>query len=101
MLFKEQKLCDDYGRGRANVKLMLDPNFSQHHIVSQQATEKKIAALSDSTQPLELVYFGRLTYYKGVDRCIQALAQARSMGADNVHLSIMGSGEEAIIFAIL
>uniref|UniRef100_A0A832M3J0 Glycosyltransferase n=1 Tax=Oscillatoriales cyanobacterium SpSt-402 TaxID=2282168 RepID=A0A832M3J0_9CYAN len=94
-LFKEQKLCDDYGRGRTNVKLMLDPNFSQEYIISNQAMESKIHALSDPEQPLELLYFGRLVYYKGVDRCIQALAQARNMGANNVHFSIIGSGEEA------
>lgn len=93
VLFKDETLREDYGRGRPHVRVMRDPNFRAHHLISERALEAKIAMLLDRSQPLDVVSFGRLTYYKGVDRCIEAIARVRAMGED-VRLTIMGAGEE-------
>ncbi|HUR29292.1 MAG TPA: glycosyltransferase, partial [Planctomycetota bacterium] len=44
--------------------------------------------------PLELVYFGRLTPYKGVDRCIAAVALAAKQAGVPVRLHVIGAGEQ-------
>jgi glycosyltransferase involved in cell wall biosynthesis len=41
------------------------------------------------------VYFGRLTGYKGVDRCIEAVARARERGCERHRFTVIGGGEEA------
>src|SRR5690606_15581782 len=71
-----------------------DPGFSAEHVISQRALDEKIEALRDRSRPLEVLYFGRLTYYKGVDRALHALARARALGREDVRLTIMGAGEE-------
>lgn len=96
VLLKGRRLCRDYGRGRAQVKYFLDAAFSRADVIPALALERKTSALADATRPLELVYFGRLTAYKGVDRCIRALAQALRASRAPMRLSIIGSGEESL-----
>lgn len=93
MLFKELQQVQDYGKGRDNVRLFLDPNFSEEHVVDEAFIQNKIAALSDDTRPLRVLYFGRFVPYKGIDRMLDAVAIARSRGA-KLTFSIMGSGEQ-------
>jgi glycosyltransferase involved in cell wall biosynthesis len=76
------------------VKYFLDAAFSAEHVISPEALARKTASLADPAQPLELVYFGRLTAYKGVDRCIEAVALAAKMCSAPLRLSIIGAGEE-------
>jgi len=94
VLLKGRALCRDYGRGRAHVKYFLDAAFSAEHLLSARALAQKERALQDAGQPLELVYFGRLSAYKGVDRCIEAAALATRRDAAPLRLAIIGSGEE-------
>lgn len=94
VLYKDQKQVEDYGRKRKNIKLLIDPGFEQEYVISSELLSLKVESLKDPQQPLELLYFGRLVEYKGVDRCIQALAQVLQWGEKNVRLSIMGAGEE-------
>jgi glycosyltransferase involved in cell wall biosynthesis len=56
---------------------------------------RNTSALQDPGQPLELVYFGRLTAYKGIDRCIEAVALASERGAAPMRFSIIGAGDAA------
>lgn len=93
MLFKELQQVEDYGKGRENVRLFLDPNFSEEHVVDDEFIQQKIAALSDDTRPLRVLYFGRFVPYKGIDRMLDAVAIARSRGA-KLTFSVMGSGEQ-------
>jgi glycosyltransferase involved in cell wall biosynthesis len=93
MLFKELQQVQDYGQGKDNVRLFLDPNFSEEHVIDEAFIARKIAALSDDARPLRVLYFGRFVPYKGVDRMLDAVALARARGA-NLTFDIMGSGEQ-------
>ena len=95
VLLKGRRLCRDYGRGRSRVKYILDAAFSAEHLISSEALLRKTKALADPERPLELVYFGRLTAYKGIDRCIEAVALASQQTAAPMRLTIIGAGEEA------
>jgi glycosyltransferase involved in cell wall biosynthesis len=94
VLLKGRRLHRDYGRGRSHVKYFLDAAFSAEHVISPEALARKTTSLADPAHPLELVYFGRLTAYKGVDRCIEAVALASKMCSAPLRLSIIGAGEE-------
>jgi glycosyltransferase involved in cell wall biosynthesis len=93
MLFKELQQVEDYGKGAENVRLFLDPNFSEEHVVDDAFIKRKIASLNDDSRPLRVLYFGRFVPYKGIDRMLDAMALARSRGA-NLTFDIMGSGEQ-------
>jgi glycosyltransferase involved in cell wall biosynthesis len=93
MLFKELQQVEDYGQGLPHVRLFLDPNFSEEHVVSDHFVAEKIARLRDANEPLRVLYFGRLVPYKGVDRMLEAVAQAHARGA-RLTFDIMGSGEQ-------
>jgi glycosyltransferase involved in cell wall biosynthesis len=94
VLLKGKKMAADFGRGRPNVKAFLDASHSEKNIIDRVSLERKVAALRDRSAPLRLVYFGRLTAYKGIDRCIRAVAVARQAGA-NVTLDVIGGGDQA------
>jgi glycosyltransferase involved in cell wall biosynthesis len=93
MLFKELQQVEDYGGGKDHVRLFLDPNFAAEHVVSDAFVAAKTRALRDSERPLRVLYFGRLVPYKGVDKMVEAVAQARARGA-RLEFDIMGSGEQ-------
>jgi glycosyltransferase involved in cell wall biosynthesis len=93
-LLKGRQFAADFGRGRANVRDFLDSAFSAEHIIPAARLEAKIAGLEDPARPLEIVYFGRLTAYKGIDHCLRALAESVRLGAGNLRFTVIGSGEE-------
>jgi glycosyltransferase involved in cell wall biosynthesis len=93
VLLKGKKMAQDFGAGRPNVKAFLDASHSEKNIIPQSTLEEKLIAVRDSRQPLRLVYFGRLTAYKGIDRCMRAAALARAQGA-SLTLDIVGGGEQ-------
>lgn len=93
VMLKGRKMVADFGSGRDTVKYILDAAHQAENVIDEDSLQRKIKHLEDSSQPIRLIYFGRLTAYKGIDRCIQAVAMARQTGA-NVHLDIIGSGEQ-------
>ena len=93
VLLKGRKMVADFGSGRPTVKYILDASHSDENIIDVGSLERKVKELGDESLPLRLTYFGRLTAYKGIDRCIQAVAMAKKAGA-NVQLDIIGSGEQ-------
>lgn len=95
VLLKGRALCRDFGRDRPHVKYFLDAAFSDEHLLPAEALAAKLRELEDPGAPLELVYFGRLTAYKGVDRCIEAVACARSRTRAPLRFHVIGTGEEA------
>ncbi|HVS18630.1 MAG TPA: glycosyltransferase [Planctomycetota bacterium] len=94
VLLKGRRLCRDYGHDRPHVKYILESAYSAEHVIPPQQLTAKLAALEEPSGPLELVYFGRLAAYKGVDRCIAALALASSQCAAPMRLTVIGAGEE-------
>jgi dTDP-4-amino-4,6-dideoxygalactose transaminase len=94
MLFKETGQVEHYGRGSENVRLFLDPNFAEEHIVDDAFVRAKLADLAQPKRPLKLLYFGRLVPYKGVDKMLEAVAIAHKRGA-HVTFDIMGAGEQS------
>jgi len=93
VLLKGRKMVADFGLGRPNVKYILDASHSAENLINEDALQKKIHDIRDQTQPVRLTYFGRLTAYKGIDRCLRAVALANDAGA-SVRLDIIGGGEE-------
>ena len=93
VMLKGRKLVADYGAGRPNVKYILDASHSASNIIDAEQLERKVRETRDRSQPIRLTYFGRLTAYKGIDRCLQATVAAKQSGA-NVQLDIIGSGEQ-------
>jgi glycosyltransferase involved in cell wall biosynthesis len=91
---KGRKFAADIGKGRAHVKHFFDAAFLAEQIISPSLLAAKIAALRDGSPPLELVYFGRLTAYKGIDRCLEAIARAVAAGAGPLRFHVIGAGEQ-------
>lgn len=94
VLLKGKKMAEDFGAGRPNVKAFLDASHGEKNIIPQSDLQQKLTAVRDRQAPLRLVYFGRLTAYKGIDRCLRAAAQARASGA-NLTFDVIGGGEQA------
>jgi glycosyltransferase involved in cell wall biosynthesis len=93
VMLKGRKMVADFGNGRPNVKYILDASHSENNLINAQLLDKKVREIRDRSRPIRLIYFGRLTAYKGIDRCLRAVAAARQSGA-NVQLDIIGSGEQ-------
>lgn len=94
VLFKGRSLCEDFGRGRAHVKNIFDPAFSPDLIVSEEKLATKLTNLKAEGQPLKLLFFGRFTPYKGVDRMLASLALAIKSAPGMFRLHLMGIGPQ-------
>jgi glycosyltransferase involved in cell wall biosynthesis len=94
LLLKGKKLREDFGSGKPHVKNFLNASHSQSYIVDPGSLESKIANLRDRSLPLEIVYFGRLVKYKGIDHCIRAVAHAQQMCDRKIRFHIIGGGNE-------
>jgi len=95
VLLKGRRLCRDYGRDRPNVRYFLDVAFTADHVIAPAALDEKLGDLQARRRPLELVYFGRLAAYKGVDQCLEAAARAAARTDAPFRLTIIGAGDEA------
>jgi glycosyltransferase involved in cell wall biosynthesis len=91
VLLKGDKLVEDYGKGRPQVHGFYDTAYSEKDIIGEAELARKLEHVRDPSQPLELTYFGRLIYYKGVHHMLEALAEARDA---NARLNLMGFGDE-------
>jgi len=94
VLLKGGDLARDFGEGRPHVHDFLDSAFSEKHIIGDERMSAKLAVARDPAQPLKLVYFGRLTAYKGIDHMLRALRKALDRGAAPVELHLIGGGEQ-------
>ncbi|MBX3273082.1 MAG: glycosyltransferase [Sandaracinaceae bacterium] len=91
VLFKGDRLVADYGGGRPHVHGIFDPGFEAEQVVGDDLVREKLARLREPGPTLQLLYFGRFAYYKGVHHMVEALAQATDAPA---HLHLMGYGAE-------
>jgi glycosyltransferase involved in cell wall biosynthesis len=89
VMLKGRGLVEHFGRGAPNVHLILDAAHSREMVVAETSLRDRTA----SSQPLRLVYFGRLTRYKGLTHMLQAVAAARRQGAA-ITFDIFGTGEQ-------
>lgn len=92
VLLKSAAMVDDFGRGRPHVRNFFDTVHSAQDILTDEEAKHRLAWMSATDGPLQVVYFGRLVGYKGLDRALDAICQARQAGAD-VHLTLIGDGE--------
>ena len=90
-LLKSSSMVEDYGRGRANVKDFLDAAHSARDVVSDEVLDARLAQRA-AQRRLDVVYFGRMVPYKGIDLVLDALELATRQGAD-IHLTLVGGGE--------
>lgn len=96
LLLKGKKMTEDFGKGKAHVKNFMDAAHSAQHIISTDAlAEKRRLLTNKADRPFEVVYFGRLTPYKGVDVCIKAIALAHQKHGVDVIFNVIGDGEQA------
>jgi glycosyltransferase involved in cell wall biosynthesis len=93
VMLKGNEMVQRYGKNRTNVKYILDAAFSQSHVIDAARAQEKIAVLSNSANPVELIYFGRLVEYKGIEHMLHAVHFALNEGA-NVRLHIIGDGPQ-------
>ncbi len=94
-LLKGQGLVDTYGRNRSSVKNLLDAAHSQNHIIPPEELARKLKELINPDKPLVLVYFGRLTAYKGIDRCLMIMRALQDQYPGRFSFKIIGVGEDA------
>ena len=94
LLLKGEKLTQDFGRGKKWIKNFLDSAFSEENIITDIFLSQKLHELKEPQKPLELVYFGRLTPYKGIDYCIRAVAISCREHGRNIRFHIIGGGEQ-------
>jgi glycosyltransferase involved in cell wall biosynthesis len=92
VLLKSASMVRDFGKGRAHVKNFYDTVHGPEDVLSDQELSQRIELLREPQRPFQVVYFGRLVAYKGLDRAVEALGILRQRGVD-VHLTLIGSGE--------
>ncbi len=92
VLLKSASMVRDFGRGRPNVKNFFDTVHSADQIMTPEQLARRQAWLREPGRPLQVVYFGRLVPYKGIDRVVEALRIARDRGTV-VNFLVIGSGE--------
>jgi glycosyltransferase involved in cell wall biosynthesis len=91
VLYKEYQQAEDFGRGAPHVRFFLDPHYDTHQVIESEQLEKKLTRLHDKSEPLRVLFFGRLVAAKGVDVMLEAVAAAKRAGA-NLTFDIMGAG---------
>jgi len=91
-LLKGSSLIRRYGNYARNAHEFHDTSFSLADIVNSDALERRLATLAEP-RPVRLVYCGRLTARKGVDRSLRIVARANSLGTP-VEFDIIGDGTE-------
>jgi glycosyltransferase involved in cell wall biosynthesis len=93
VLLKGASMAQAFGKGRKNVKNFLDTVHRIEDVLTPPQMKSRLEWLCATSRPLNVVYFGRLVRYKGLDRAIEAVHLARSMGA-NVVLTLIGDGDQ-------
>jgi glycosyltransferase involved in cell wall biosynthesis len=92
LFLKGQGLVRDYGRGQPHVHYLLDCAHGADLVIDAAQLEARCARMLQPGAPLRACYFGRLVPYKGIDRMLAAVAEARARGAE-VSFDVFGNGE--------
>jgi glycosyltransferase involved in cell wall biosynthesis len=91
-LLKGSALMRRYGNYAKNAKEFHDTSYFASDITRIENLERRLATLCDP-RPLRLVYCGRLTERKGVDKSLQIIARAAALGV-RVEFDVIGDGQE-------
>lgn len=91
LLLKSRSMVHDFGRGRDNVKYLVDAVHSENEIIGSVAADARRERVMKGN-PLQLIFFGRFVPYKGLDSTIEAVRYVRARGSD-VRLTLLGAGE--------
>lgn len=91
VLLKSKSLVKDYGKNKSHVKNFLDTAHNASAILSNEKLSLKLKSVIKNR--IRLVYFGRLTEYKGIVDMITVTHKCKKKGLD-VELSIIGEGEQ-------
>lgn len=94
VLLKSGEMARDFKEEKDNVKNFLDSAFSKKYIIDSDLLKEKINNLKIDTQTLEIVYFGRLVPYKGLNLCIEAVSQVLKQTNQKIRFHVIGFGEQ-------
>jgi glycosyltransferase involved in cell wall biosynthesis len=92
VLLKSASMVQDFGRGRPNVRNFYDTVHGPDDVLDDLSRQARLEWLKQDAQTLEVVFFGRLVPYKGLDRAIEAVRLAGEQGCD-VRLTLIGEGD--------
>jgi glycosyltransferase involved in cell wall biosynthesis len=93
-LLKGESMVRDFGRGRENVKNFWDTPHSIEQIIDRTMLDARLKSLKDRRRPISLIYFGRFVPYKGLDRMIEAVWNARASSGQPFVLELVGNGHD-------
>lgn len=93
VLLKSMSLVRTFGGERPNVRNFFDTVHRPQDVLAGAALQQHLARLAAPSQGLEVVVFGRLVAYKGLDRALQGVRAARVAGHD-VRLTLIGDGDQ-------
>lgn len=92
-LLKGQSLVDTYGKG-SNVRNFLDTAHSAEHILTDRQLDAKVARYMNSSEVVNITYFGRLTAYKGIKDMLLAVSEVAKHSNVFPNFVIVGDGEQ-------
>ena len=93
VMLKGRDLVKQFGGGAPNVHLILDSAHSRDMLITKAELLDRFTRRDQLDGQFKLVYFGRLTRYKGIAHMLHAVAGARRLGM-GVTFDIFGSGEQ-------
>lgn len=92
VLLKGESLVRDFGNQRPHVKNFYDTVHSRAQVLTDEQLAKRCEWLGNSESTLNVCYFGRVVWSKGVDRMIAAIAMAKAQGCA-IRLTVIGDGD--------
>lgn len=98
-LLKGKEMVEDFGKGRSSVINFLDTAHSEENILSEEKISTKLTYLEEKNNQINLVYFGRLVEYKGIQDMIDITSIIHDLIKNSdkfqsVKLEIIGAGPQ-------
>ena len=87
-------MFDEYAQLNQHRLLYFDNRITDDLLVDSEALKRRLAKLDADSDPLQLVFTGRLTITKGVLDLVDVAIELRKQDV-NFHMSIVGAGDLA------
>lgn len=94
VLLKSRQMVRDFKGEKDNVKSFLNSAFSKEYVIDGNLLKEKIERIKSGNDTLEVVYFGRLVPYKGINLSLKAISLVLKQTNQNVRFHIIGFGEQ-------